>query len=107
MDSRDAKKLTDAIIEVRRSLDKLGTAAKRSHLTNVSQTFSDSINAATLAQVPVKLDWTIPAIPGVATFIRRDNGTLKIEIAVQDDGKVMDLLEQMDVDALQLSVVEP
>lgn len=105
MDSRDAKRLTDAVVDLRRSLDKLGETAKRAAHNTSEPRFS--VNAVTLAQVPIKLDWTIPAIPGVATFVRRDNGTLKIEITVHDDGKVMDLLEQMDVDALRLSVVEP
>ncbi len=63
-----------------------------------------------LATVPTKLDWLEPHIAaGPASFIKNADGRIRVTLWIQgEDASIVEaLLEDMNVEALRLSVVEP
>lgn len=113
MDARDAGKIVGAITDLRRSVDSLDKTTK-----NAARDIARSMHPSThhgnnlrvvFGSVPASLDWVSPHISSIARFLKNDDGSVTIEITVNDSNALVieQLVEEKFIEALTVSSIDP
>lgn len=117
MDSKEAQKLTAAVTDARRTLEKAGkevsnaiSAISRELAKAQHPAFGPPLDFALLPlDFPAIIDWENPTINGIARCSLNEHGEAKITVTIprEQAHRFVDLLGSLPVNGILISAVDP